>query len=136
MTNTPSKNPFDFTDLSDLPPELASKLNTETDDMAREYAAIVAAGAEAGHPELTINHIIAAATRMGKEVPTAQTVRGYLNKAVDLGLIVKPTRQSYGAAVEAVDGGETPVTKPAPKAKAEAVVSADPVVTSDPLADI
>ncbi|MEM9476175.1 MAG: hypothetical protein AAGA71_12840 [Pseudomonadota bacterium] len=91
-----TKDPFDFSDLSDLPEELQKKLNTETQDRASEFAAVVIKGAEAGHDQLTINHIIAAATRMGMDIPSQQTVRGYLNKAVDMGLISKPTRQTYG----------------------------------------
>jgi hypothetical protein len=57
-------------------------------------------------------------------------VRGYLNKAVELGLIEKPTRQTYAAPAAA---GKA--------AKAEAVVADDAVVTAevadvDPLAAV
>ena len=129
MTANTTKNPFDFADLSDLPEDLQKKLYTETTDNAKVYAEVVIAGAAAGYSELEINQIMAAATRMGIEVPTQQTVRGYLNKAVELGLIKKPSRQTYGAiaAAEATAKG---------KAKAEAVVSDDPVAASDPLAGI
>jgi len=84
-----AKDPFDFTDLSDLPEDLQKVLHRDSNDSAKEYADVVAAGAAAGHDELDINQIIAAATRMGKEVPSQQTVRGYLNKAVRLGMISK-----------------------------------------------
>lgn len=91
------KDPFDFTDLSDLPDDLAKKLHTETSDNARVFADVVDKGAAAGHTELDINQIMAAAIRLGMDVPTQATVRGYLNKAVDMGLIQKPSRQTYGA---------------------------------------
>lgn len=125
-------NPFDFSDLSDLPEELAGKLHTDTDENARVYAEVVAKGAAAGMSELTINQIMAAAMRMGHDVPTQQTVRGYLNRAEKLGLIGKPTRQTYGIA-----GDATAPEKPAPKtpAKAEATKTDDPVVTSDETPD-
>ena len=94
---TATANPFDFTDLSDLPAELAAKLATESKSTsAREWAAVVEKAAEFGIKTLDINQIMAGATRMGMTVPTDQTVRGYLNKAVELGLIAKPTRQTYG----------------------------------------
>jgi hypothetical protein len=99
-----SKNPFDFSDLSDLPAELAQKLTAETNGNVDAFVAVVAAGAEAGLKVLEINQITAAAIRMGIEVPTQQTVRNYLNAAVEQGKIVKPTRQTYalpGAVAEA-----------------------------------
>lgn len=131
-----TKNPFDFSDLSDLPEELAKKLNTETTDNAKVYADVVRKGAEAGYAELEINQIIAAATRMGLEPPTQQTVRNYLNKAVELGLVNKPSRQTYGIGAVNV---EAPAEKAKGKGKAEdagVTAAADPAVTSDPLADL
>ncbi len=130
-----TKNPFDFDDLSDLPEELQKKLHTDTNDRAKEWAAVVRKGAEAGFDELEINQIIAAATRMGMEVPTQQTVRGYLNKAVQLGLIVKPSRQTYG--IDNAAAKKT--TKKTTKAEdAGAPSTQDEVVTADvdPLADL
>lgn len=93
-------NPFDFSDTSDLPENIAKQLTPSSDKgvAAREWGAVVVAGKAAGLNELNINQIMAAAIRLGMEVPTSQTVRGYLNKAVDLGIIVKATRQSYAAA--------------------------------------
>lgn len=134
MTANTAKDPFDFADLSDLPAELAAKLNTETTDNARVYADVVRQGAAKGFAELEINQIIAAATRLGLEPPTQQTVRGYLNKAVELKLIVKPSRQTYGIEQTATTE-EAPAAEPAKgKGKAEAVAGADPTVASDPLA--
>ncbi len=93
-----AKNPFDFADLSDLPEELAGKLTRDTDESVRAWAEVVNKGVAAGYTELSINQIAAAATRLGLEIPTQQTVRNYLNRAVELKLIGKPTRMSYGAA--------------------------------------
>lgn len=138
MTNA-AVNPFDFSNLSDLPAELAAKLATETTNNAAVYAEVIRKGAEAGFAELEINQIIAAAIRMGIEVPTQQTVRGYLNKAVELKLVSKPSRQTYGVgSVQStpVAAEEAPVEAPKGKAKAEAVVDAAPTVSSDPLADL
>lgn len=134
-------NPFDFTDLSDLPDDLAKKLHTDTNDHAKEYAGVVLKGAEAGLTELDINQITAAALRMGMEVPTQQTVRGYLNKAVELGLISKPSRQTYGPPMQ-------PETSPKSKGRTkadetgleDAVTTAEPETTApaddDPLAGL
>lgn len=130
---TASKNPFDFADLSDLPEDLQSKLPTETSDAAQEYADVVKAGKDAGFDELNINQIMAAATRMGIKVPTQQTVRGYLNKAKKLGLLDKPTRQTY-----AVPAGKKTRTKAEGTGLEDAVAVADAPVedTTDPLAGL
>ena len=138
-TNT--VNPFDFSNLSDLPADLQAKLATETTNNAAVYAEVIRKGAEAGFAELEINQIIAAAIRMGIEVPTQQTVRGYLNKAVELKLVSKPSRQTYGVgtvAVSAPVAAEEAAVEVAPKgkAKAEAVVSGDDSFASDPLAGL
>ena len=137
MTAT-NVNPFDFANLSDLPEELAKKLATETTDHAKVYADVIRKGAEAGFPELEINQIMAAAIRMGIEVPTQQTVRGYLNKAVELGMVSKPSRQTYGVgSVQAAPAAaEEAPAAPKGKGKAEAVAGTDPVASSDPLADL
>lgn len=116
-----AKDPFDFSDLSDLPKDLAAKLHTDSDENAREYAAVVLKGAEAGLEELTINQIIAAAMRMKMQVPTQQTVRGYLNDALKLGLISKPSRQTYGPPAAPKKG----------KAKAETVGLEDATITEE-----
>jgi hypothetical protein len=132
-----TKNPFDFADLSDLPEELQKKLHTDTTDNAKVYADVVIAGAAAGYAELEINQIMAAAVRMNIDVPTQQTVRGYLNRAVELGMIQKPSRQTYGVK-SAVDSAPAEGAKAAPAkgAKAEAVVTPDATVASDPLAGL
>lgn len=122
-----SKNPFDFSDVSDLPDDLAKRLHTDRTDHAKVFADVVSKGAAAGLTELDINQIMAAAIRMGIALPSQQAVRGYLNKAVDLGLIHKPTRQTYGAVADAV--------AKAKRTKAEDTGLTDDVVASDPLPD-
>lgn len=110
-----TKDLFDFADLSDLPEELADKLQRGGDDSAKDWAKIVTMGAERGITELSINQIIAVASRMGLEIPTQQTVRNYLNRAVELRLIGKPTRMSYGP-VGAESGAEAPAEETDPLA--------------------
>ena len=103
-----TKNPFDFSDLSDLPEELANKLTAETNGNVDAFVGVVHQGAAAGLATIEINQIMAAAIRLGIEVPTQQTVRGYLNKAVEQGKLVKPTRQTYAVpgAVEAAEAAD------------------------------
>lgn len=122
------KDPFDFADLSDLPEELGNKLTRDTDEAVKAWAGVVNKGVARGFTELSINQIIAAATRLGLEIPTQQTVRNYLNRAVELKLIGKPTRMSYGVAgaVPAVEAGdEVGENVPAaPEASADDVLNA------------
>lgn len=103
-----TKNVYDFADLSDLPTELQEALETQTTDNARKYADIVKNGAAAGYASLNIRQIEAVATRLfgADNVPTTATVRAYLNAAVKLKLIGKPTRNSYGADASVVVEGE------------------------------
>ncbi len=113
---------FNFADLSDLPEELAQKLTSDTDGSAREYAAIVNSASAAGYNSLQIAQVMAVAERMAKQgllsaVPTENTVRNYLNRAVKLKLISKPTRASYGpynpnAVIEADETDEPTTTEP------------------------
>lgn len=105
-----TKDAFDFADLSDLPEELAGKLTRDTDESVKAWAEVVNKGVARGFTELSINQITAAATRLGLEIPTQQTVRNYLNRAVELKLIGKPKRMSYGAAgaVSAAEPVEAP----------------------------
>ena len=123
MSNT---NLFNFADLADLPQNLQEALETQTTDNARRYADIVKAGAAQGFKSLNIRQIEAVAHRAaksgelgftaGSEIPTTATVRAYLNAAVDLKLIGKPTRNSYGADASVVvegDSDEADVAAPA-----------------------
>ena len=122
-----TKNVYDFADLSDLPTELQEALETQTTDNARKYADIVKNGAAAGYSSLNIRQVEAVATRLyGTEaVPTTATVRAYLNAAVKLKLIGKPTRNSYGADASVVVEGE-----------ADDVAEAGDAPTADPLAGL
>lgn len=119
-----TKNPFDFTDTTDLPEALAKKLTTTSDrsTAARQYADVLVAGRDAGYAALNINQIMAAATRLGMEVPTAQTVRAYLDAGVKLGYIVKPTRQTYAVPSKNVRA----------KAEEAGLGADDPIATADP----
>lgn len=131
MGKAPAKDPFDFTDLSDLPEELQKKLYSDTMENARVYADVVRKGAEAGYDELDINQIIAAATRMGIDVPTPQTVRNYLNKAVAEGMISKPSRQSYG-----IGKGKKTRSEDAGLTENDAVTTSDDPGVADDTGDI
>lgn len=128
---TDQKNAFDFTDVSDLPEELAAKLTAETNGNVDAFVGVVAKGKEAGYDTLEINQIMAAATRLGIEVPTQQTVRNYLNKAVEQGKLVKPTRQTYAVADGSVVASEEANAEAAAEAQA-----AEVDVDDDPLAGI
>ena len=107
MTN---ENLFDFSDTSDLPPEMAKRLEAKssrgTPDWATKLVDVLATTPMA----LSIAQVLAVAARAGIEVPAETTVRSWLNKAVDAGTIVKPTRQSYAgptlAVVEAVESDD------------------------------
>lgn len=103
-------NFFDFADLSDLPAEYAEKLTRDTDGAVTAWADVVKAGAAAGFDSLSINQIVAAGHRMGIECPTINTIRNYLNRAVELKLVSKPTRMTYG-----VIGAEGAAAAPAPE---------------------
>lgn len=102
-----NKNPFDFSDMSDLPPELAAKLTAETNGKVDAFVEVVTKANEFGLKILDINTITAGAIRMGIEVPSSQTVRNYLNTAVSQGKLVKPTRQTYALP------GNAPITEEA-----------------------
>ena len=122
---------FNFADLADLPQNLQEALETQTTDNARRYADIVKAGAAQGFKALNIRQIEAVAHRAaklgelgfaaGSEIPTTATVRAYLNAAVDLKLIGKPTRNSYGADASVVVDGDSDEEPAAPAAAASEV---------------
>lgn len=122
---------FNFADLADLPQNLQEALETQTTDNARRYADIVKAGAAQGFKSLNIRQIEAVAHRAaklgelgftaGSEIPTTATVRAYLNAAVDLKLIGKPTRNSYGADASVVVEGDSDEEPAAPVAAASEV---------------
>ena len=132
-------NLFDFANLSDLPQKLREQLETSTLDNAKRYADIVKAGAAAGYKSLSIRQIEAVANRAaargelgfvaGAEIPTTTTVRNYLNEAVKLKLIGKPTRATYSADTSVVVEGDD--DEGADEAAAAPVAAA-----VDPLADL
>lgn len=116
MTNNKfTADMFNFADLSDLPEELQGKLHRDGDDKAKEWAGIVQTAVAHGIKSLGITQIIAVATRAQLTVPGEQTVRNYLNRAVELKLIGKPTRVTYGDVKDHVEvsaedsaAGDTP----------------------------
>lgn len=134
---------FDFSDVSDLPEDLQEKVQQGGAGKAQEYADIVVQGKAAGLAEMTINQIIAVAIRMGKTAPKQNTVRSYLNNAVKMGLLVKPTNLTYGAA-EASEGTKTKAaaftsTRPDATVSTEPSASeagAEPAADDDPLAGL
>lgn len=129
-------NFFDFGNTSDLPAKLREQLETQTTDNARQVAEIVKAGAAAGYKALNIRQIEAVMFRKAKaeaaegaevSIPTTATVRAYLNAAVKLGLIGKPTRNSYGADASVVVEGDD---------EDEADAAPAPAVAEDPLSGL
>lgn len=110
---------FDFADLTDLPEDIQGKLHRDGDDKAKEWAGIVQAAVAYGVKSLGITQIIAVATRAGIHIPGEQTVRNYLNRAVELKLIGKPTRVTYGDVASHVADAEGDAADPAPVAAEE-----------------
>ena len=96
------ENLYDFSDLSDLPEKLQNKLSSTGGAepvLVGEIVDIVVNAPRA----LSLAQIIAVATRKNLELPAETTVRAYVNRAVEDGRILKPTRQTYagpGAATE------------------------------------
>lgn len=124
-------NPFDFTNTDDLPEAIASRVKTQSGTAAAiEWASVVAKGRDFNMNQLNIAQIIAAATRLGITVPTDQTVRGYLNKAVDAGLLSKPSRETYASVAKT----GRPKAEAGGLGNGDAVTSAEPGVHIDPLA--
>ena len=111
-----TKNPFDFTDVSDLSEDAQKRLSTSnnaaTAQHAEEYANLVKL---AGRP-VSISEVIGAAERHfgADNVPKADaTIRNYLNTAVANKLLSKPTKFTYAASdlAEATPTVSTPATK-------------------------
>lgn len=90
-------NPFDFSDVSDLPEELRKGLTARggSSSSAKDIMDILQKAKEAGMDKVTVSMLIAAAYRMKIKLPSKQTVVKYLNEAVEKGVVTKPTRQTY-----------------------------------------
>lgn len=119
-----TKDLYDFSDTSDLPEDIAAKLAASSggeSPIVQQLVDLVNGAPMA----LSMAQIIAVATRAGVELPAATTVRGYIVEAAKAGRISRPSRQTYGPAVEAAETVE--------EAPAEEV---DDVLAADPLADI
>lgn len=131
---------YDFSDLSDLPEDLQSKLASNGGQEPALVGQIVDIVVNAPRI-LTLAQIIAVATRMGLELPAETTVRAYVNRAVKDGRIVKATRQSYGAPVpgeEAAEEADPVADAPVEEVAPATAVEAEPTVADDddPLAGL
>lgn len=91
-------NLFDFSDVSDLSEGLQKRLSGggRVNPNIATYANIVKAAAEAGVGALSISMIECVAERMKLPTLSQQSIRNALVSAVKVGLIGKPTRQTYG----------------------------------------
>ena len=129
-------NPFDFSDLSDMPEELAAKMQKSGSTQYLQLVDVIKAASEVGIKALTLNEVVVAATRMSVELPAEVTVRNWLNKAVNMGRLCKPSRQSYampGTVAEDDGDGE----EEAVDATVEVATEAPATETAtDPLADL
>lgn len=96
---------YDFSDVSDLPEAVAARLTRERSEPSG-VADVVEIVSEAPRA-LTLAQVLAVAARKGVELPVETTVRSYLNRAVDDGRLVKPTRQTYAGPTDAEDTGMT-----------------------------
>ena len=104
MTNA---NLYDFSDTSDLAPEMAKRLETKSAGGTPEWATALYAVVAGAPIALSIAQVMAVAARAAIEVPAETTVRTWLNRGVDAGSISKPTRQTYAGPDAA--GEEEPV---------------------------
>lgn len=83
-------NPYDFSDLSDLPEELQERIApktrvTEEPPMVQKVVDLVTRAPQS----LTLAQIMAVGQRTKLELPTEVTVRAYLGRALADGRIVK-----------------------------------------------
>lgn len=131
MSNVLSKDLFNFANLSDLPEEMQKAMYRDSDDKAKEWAHIVTSAVAHGHKSLTSQQIKAVAHRAGITVPGEQTVRNYLKRAVELQLIGRPTRVTYGSFADHAFFGDD-----ADEAAGAAPADAAPAAENDPLAGI
>ena len=134
------KDVFDFSDISDLPAEIAEGMETAVSNKAQEWAQVLIAAQEAGYDRLTLKQVAAVAYRMGYTVPKRSTVRNYLNAAVAQGLIGKPTRSTYSADTSVVAEGDDDEadesTADAPVAAGKPKKADNKADKKDPLADV
>lgn len=117
---------YNFEELDGVPAELAEAITKERSGVNEAlYNAVVTA--VSGAPiALGIKQVMVVLHKMeGVEVPTENTVRAYLNRAVANAAIGKPSRQSYWTIESHVEGSEG--TIPTEEAPAE---------EADPLADL
>lgn len=120
---------FNFADTSDLPTEVAERLAAGGGESPLVQT-IIALVNVAGRP-VTLVEVIGALHRVVEgELPTENTLRKYINTAVETGRLSKPTRQTYAAYSADVVNAEPDAVDPV-----EAEVQSQGDVT-DPLADL
>jgi len=107
--NTINTNPFDFTDLSDLPEDLQTKLkSTKPAPPVDELVDLINKGHEAGFASLSCTQIRAAAYRVGLEIPSNAKVLEYIKIAIEQNKVYKYSRQTYavGTAPDSTESTE------------------------------
>ena len=72
-------------------------LRSNVTDKAKEFIELVSIAASEGLSSVTIHQVMGAAYRSGMDVPKRQTVRNYLNRGVEMQLIERMGRTTYGA---------------------------------------
>lgn len=102
-------NAFDFSDVNDLPADLAASVlseRTQADHNAELIAALIAA---AGRP-VTVAETMAAVYRAFPElrVMKQNTIRNYMNRAVEKGTLFKDGRNHWTAVKPEVDDQTSP----------------------------
>lgn len=122
------KDLYDFTDLSDLPEDLQSKLSNSGGAENPAVQKLVDIITNAPRP-LSLTEVIAVGTRSELDLPSAQTVAKWVKKAAEEGRIFKPTRQTYWKAVP--EAAEL-LNEPEPVEVVDAPVD----LGDDPLADL
>jgi len=131
-------NLFDFTDVSDLPEDLAKRMTSggSVNPNVETYSAIVEAGAVAGVAALNISQIEAVATRMGIDpVASQQSIRNALNLAVKGNRLIKPSRQTYGVkVVDTADTADTTAVEVPTVAEPVTLQAVPAPIDDDPLA--
>lgn len=90
---------FDFNDLSDVDPELASRVNGAANRGKEIVLEVMRAAKGAGKGAMRISEIEVVYTRVckrnGEEAVKTTTLRAYLNKLVEGGLLSKPSEMTY-----------------------------------------
>lgn len=118
---------YDFSDLSDLPEEMQTRL-TANGGVEPEWVAEVEDIIVNAPKPLSLAQVIAVAIRKKVDLPAETTVRSRINSLKDEGRVSKPTRQTYAAPGAKVEETVAPAAQTA---------GVEPEVDNDdPLADL